>query len=162
AAAGISAAVRASAPGQGVAGELGLGASPGAGGVVAGGGGGPAAGGGGRGGGGRGGAPLWVLGGPPRQGVGEGAGGVVAGGCGVEQSQVARGERYLMKEVAEARGLNPGRLYDNWRNRAMNPISVTGGVFLCDYDRNGRIDVLITDVHGYMLYHGSDGGKFQD
>jgi hypothetical protein len=82
--------------------------------------------------------------------------------CGVELSQVARGERYLMKEVAEARGLHPAKLHDNWRNHGLTPISATGGVYLCDYDRDGWIDVLITDLYGYMLYQGRDGGRFED
>jgi hypothetical protein len=82
--------------------------------------------------------------------------------CGVVLSQVARGERYLMKEVAEVRGFSPGRLYDNWRNPAASPRTVTGGVYLCDYNRDGRIDVLITDVNGYALYRGLDAGKFED
>jgi hypothetical protein len=82
--------------------------------------------------------------------------------CGLEQSQVARGERSLMKEVAESRGFQPGGLYDNWRNRGATPVAVTGGAYLCDYDRDGRIDVLITDLRGYQLYHGRDGGRFEE
>jgi hypothetical protein len=82
--------------------------------------------------------------------------------CGVQQSQVARSDHYLMKEVAEARGFHVGRLYDNWRNLGMSPRSVSGGIYLCDYDRDGRIDVLITDLLGLMFYHGLEGGKFED
>jgi hypothetical protein len=82
--------------------------------------------------------------------------------CRVEQSQVARAQRYLMKEVAEARGFQPGQLHDNWLTPGLTPWSVTGGVYLCDYDRDGRIDVLITDVRGFLLYHGLESGRFQE
>jgi hypothetical protein len=75
---------------------------------------------------------------------------------------VARAERYLMKEVAEARGFHPGRLHDNWLENGTTPMSVTGGVYLCDYDRDGRLDVLIIDVKRNAFYHGLDGGKFED
>src|SRR5262249_11385920 len=37
-----------------------------------------------------------------------------------------------------------------------------GGVYLCDYDRDGIMDVLITDVNGIFLYKGLEGGKFRD
>jgi len=82
--------------------------------------------------------------------------------CGVRQRQVASGERYLMKEVAEARGLEPGRLHDNWSEHNTTPISVTGGVYLCDYDRDGRLDVFIIDLKGSLFYHGLDGGRFEE
>jgi hypothetical protein len=82
--------------------------------------------------------------------------------CSVEQSQVARGERYLMKEMAEPRGFEPGKLHDNWLNHDATPLPTSGGVYVCDYDRDGRLDVLITDVNEYILYHGRDGGRFED
>jgi len=82
--------------------------------------------------------------------------------CSMRQSQVARGERYLTKEVAKSRGLDPGALHDNWLNHDRAPQSNTGGVYLCDYDRDGRIDVFIADLNGYFFYRGLDGGRFED
>src|SRR5262249_19715556 len=34
--------------------------------------------------------------------------------------------------------------------------------YLCDYDRDGILDMLIIDITGYVLYHGRPGGKFED
>jgi hypothetical protein len=51
-------------------------------------------------------------------------------------------------------------LQDNWKVEKHDP--VTGGVFLCDYDRDGILDVLITDNNGYFLYKGLPGGKFKN
>jgi hypothetical protein len=82
--------------------------------------------------------------------------------CGVQQSQVARGEQYLLKEVAKSRGLDPSILHDNWLNQGITPSSNTGGAYTCDYNRDGRIDVLLTDLSGSMFYRGLDGGRFED
>jgi hypothetical protein len=82
--------------------------------------------------------------------------------CSVQQSQVARGERYLMKETTEPRGLEPRKLHDNWLNHDATPLPTSGGVYVCDYDRDGRLDVLIADVNEYLLYHGGERGRFED
>jgi hypothetical protein len=82
--------------------------------------------------------------------------------CGLRQSQVARSERYLMKEVAKPRGLDSGRLHDNWLHHDRTPLSNTGGVYLCDFDRDGRLDVLVADLNGYFFFRGLDGGRFED
>ena len=42
------------------------------------------------------------------------------------------------------------------------PVIVTGGVYLCDFDRDGRLDMLVTDVNGIALYKGLPDGKFRD
>ena len=44
--------------------------------------------------------------------------------------------------------------------RTLDPANV--GVFLCDFDRDGIIDVLITDKNGYFLYKGLPDGKFKN
>ena len=67
-----------------------------------------------------------------------------------------------MKEVAQSRGFNPVRLHDNWLKTGPTIRTNSGGVFLCDYDRDGRIDVLITDLNGFMLYRGLEDGHFED
>jgi len=41
----------------------------------------------------------------------------------------------------QERGLEPERLHDNWVGDKRYP--ATGGVFLCDYDRDGILDVLL-------------------
>lgn len=78
----------------------------------------------------------------------------------VVQSQTAKAPRYLFAEVAEARGLNAGRLHNNWGS----PIThiTTGGAYACDYDRDGLPDLLVTDVTGNTLYRTLPGGRFED
>jgi hypothetical protein len=80
--------------------------------------------------------------------------------CAITQSQLGWSKRFLMREVGEERGLEPQRLHDNWTTNKTMP--VTGGVFLCDYDRDGLLDVLITDMNGYFLYKGLPEGKFKN
>jgi hypothetical protein len=79
--------------------------------------------------------------------------------CAIVQSQVAQSPRSLMRDVTAERGINPSLFHDNWVDdppRLMN----TGGVYLCDFDHDGYLDLLITDVKRYVLYKGLPGGKF--
>jgi hypothetical protein len=78
----------------------------------------------------------------------------------ITQSQVARSRQFLLREVAAERGMEPKRLHDNWVLDRVEP--VTGGVYLCDFDRDGIMDVLITDRNGYFLYKGLPDGKFRN
>jgi hypothetical protein len=80
--------------------------------------------------------------------------------CAITQSQVGWSRHFLMREVAAERGLEPHRLQDNWVVHQNTP--ATGGVFLCDYDRDGFLDLLVTDVNGYFLYKGLPGGRFRN
>jgi hypothetical protein len=83
----------------------------------------------------------------------------------LEQIATARAPHILFKEVAAQRGFEPGRLHDNWNpGPGASPAAfhaVTGGVFVCDFDNDGRLDVLITDVNGCALYRGKPEG-FED
>lgn len=72
----------------------------------------------------------------------------------------ARAPRRLFAEVTRARGLDPGRLHDNWQHSPVLP--TTGGVYVTDFDRDGRLDVLVTDVTGLALYRGGPDGRFED
>jgi hypothetical protein len=79
------------------------------------------------------------------------------------QSVVGQSNRFLLREVTRERGIDPSQFQDNWllpnvRERKPN----TGGVYLCDFDRDGILDLLVTDTHGYFLYKGLPGGKFTD
>jgi hypothetical protein len=81
-------------------------------------------------------------------------------GVTVDEALVGRSERFLLREVARRRGLHPERLHDNWTEKTKVPN--TGGVYLCDYNRDGILDMLVTDVNGYTLYQGLPGGRFKD
>ncbi len=80
--------------------------------------------------------------------------------AGVVQALTAKAPRYLFAEVTKARGLDPSWLHDNW---TADPLRITpGGVYVCDFDRDGVLDVLVTDVNGCALYRGRPGGGFED
>jgi hypothetical protein len=83
--------------------------------------------------------------------------------CTILQSQEGRADRFLMREATAERGIDPRRFYDNWNCRPEQSFqAITGGVYLCDYDRDGILDLLITDILGLALYKGQPGGKFED
>ncbi len=84
--------------------------------------------------------------------------------CTILQSQEAKASRLLLREVTAERGINPKRFHDNWTDcTEKQPLTpITGGVYLCDYDRDGILDVLLTDITGFALYKGKAGGKFED
>ncbi len=72
---------------------------------------------------------------------------------------VARSPQPLFAETAAARGLKTG-LHDNWTSKKWVP--TTGGVYVTDFDRDGYLDVLVTDLTGNALYRGGPDGKFTD
>jgi hypothetical protein len=85
--------------------------------------------------------------------------------AGIQQSLVAHSTRYLMAEVGRQRGLDASLLHDNWLADPKSPEALraaTGGVYVCDFDRDGILDVLITDVKRYTLYRGGRDGQFTD
>jgi hypothetical protein len=83
--------------------------------------------------------------------------------CAITQSQVAQASRWLMREVAAERGINVAELHDNWKVDVKQSKASRGlGVYLCDFDRDGILDILITDAARFVLYKGLPGGKFQD
>ena len=65
-----------------------------------------------------------------------------------------------MREVAAERGIEVRDFYDNWPTNGNH--TTTGGIYLCDYDRDGILDLLITDLNRHALYKGLPGGKFRD
>ena len=84
-------------------------------------------------------------------------------GCEIERIDRGASSGYLMREVARERGLEPERLHDNWTSESRQ--IHTGGIYCCDYNRDGCVDVLVTDMHdrqGLILYRGSPEGSFDD
>src|SRR5262249_4191874 len=72
----------------------------------------------------------------------------------------ARAPHYLFAEVARRRGLDPSKLHDNWKTDWLQ--TTPGGVYVCDFDRDGILDVLVTDVTGCTLYRGRPCGTVED
>jgi VCBS repeat protein len=80
-------------------------------------------------------------------------------GATVLQVQTAKASRYLFVDVAKQRGFDTSKLYDNWKSNDFVPS--TGGVYVCDFDHDGILDVLITDFNT-SLYRGRPDGTFED
>jgi hypothetical protein len=79
----------------------------------------------------------------------------------IVQIQIAKAPRYLFRDVTVERGIDPGKFHDNWRPQT-KLWSNTGGVYLCDFNRDGILDILVTDLDAVALYQGLPGGKFRD
>lgn len=78
----------------------------------------------------------------------------------VLQVLTARAPAYLFADVTRQRGLDTSKLHDNWKETGFLPLP--GGVFVCDFDRDGILDVLITDPTGTVLYRGHPNNVFED
>ncbi len=83
--------------------------------------------------------------------------------CKILQAQTSHSSRFLMRLAGEERGIDVKRWRDNWTiNEQEQPITDTGSASLCDFNRDGCIDMLITDVTGLAFYQGSPEGKFAE
>jgi hypothetical protein len=82
-------------------------------------------------------------------------------GATITQVLTARSPCILFADVARQRGLDVSKLHDNWKQ---NPLMITpGGIYVCDFNRDGILDVLVTDLlHGTTLYQGTAEGTFKD
>ncbi len=81
--------------------------------------------------------------------------------CAITQRQIAEAPRFLMREVAAERGISPKRFHDNWTHPEDTQI-ITGGINLGDFNRDGCLDVLVTDLDANILYQGRPDGTFAD
>jgi hypothetical protein len=79
-----------------------------------------------------------------------------------EQIQTARAPHFLMHEAAAKRGIHVSRFHDNWLKKVPMTATQTGGVYLCDFDRDGILDMLIVDTDVIALYKGQPDGSFRD
>jgi hypothetical protein len=79
--------------------------------------------------------------------------------AGVLQVLSARAPHYLFADVTRQRRLDASKLHDNWKHAPLHPS--TGGVYVCDFDRDGILDVLVTDITGNALYRGRADGTFE-
>jgi hypothetical protein len=78
----------------------------------------------------------------------------------IVQTLTGNAKQFLLRDVTRECGIDPTLFYDNWLTVQKNPVH--GGAYLCDFDRDGILDLLITDTNGYFLYKGLPGGKFVD
>ena len=73
--------------------------------------------------------------------------------------------RTLLEEITDQTGIDVAALSDNWLQDGPPYVPVPGGARLLDYDRDGRVDLLLTDINGprdLFLYRGLGNGRFED
>jgi hypothetical protein len=83
--------------------------------------------------------------------------------AGIRQSMVGQAKHFLLPDMTREHGLDPSLLHDNWdptQTRGFK--SGTGSVYVCDYNRDGYLDLVITDLNCFALYKGGPDGKFVD
>ncbi|HUG66762.1 MAG TPA: VCBS repeat-containing protein [Pirellulaceae bacterium] len=85
--------------------------------------------------------------------------------CEVTQIDSAQSQNFLMRQVAAERGVLLSTLHDNWTAATGPPVVATGGIYLCDFNRDGYTDVLVTEpfsIRSTFLYRGLPEGRFED
>ena len=83
----------------------------------------------------------------------------------VKRVKHAESNHLLMSDIAEKAGLNPSALHDNWKLDPKQTALNTGGIYFCDWNHDGYMDLLLTDLalpQGLVLYRGVAGSKFED
>ena len=88
----------------------------------------------------------------------------------VEQVNVANAKHYLFQEMTPERLHDLKPMHDNWLT--FDKVVDTGGLYACDYNRDGWIDLLVTDLntgmhadaapYRYTLFAGGQAGSFTD
>lgn len=84
--------------------------------------------------------------------------------CTVLKAQTSSATHFLMKDVAAERGIDPSLFHDNWveQEKGLKPQPVSGGAHLCDFNRDGWLDLLVNDMKNVVLYQGGPGGQLRD
>jgi hypothetical protein len=78
----------------------------------------------------------------------------------LDRVSITQAAKPLFAEAAAAHGLTTAALHDNWTADTLK--TMTGGAYVTDFNRDGYLDVLISDVNVVALYAGGAGGKFTD
>lgn len=83
----------------------------------------------------------------------------------IDRVEVTRSDKPLMRDITAQSGIAVDGLHDNWLPDRFGKQfrTKTGGVYACDYDRDGLLDVLVEDLQtGATLYRGLGRGRFED
>ena len=71
----------------------------------------------------------------------------------------------LLEEITDTTGIDVSALHDNWDQEGPPYVPVPGSARMLDYDRDGRVDLLLTDMNAprdLMLYRGLGDGRFEE
>lgn len=81
----------------------------------------------------------------------------------LEETTVARAQRKLMEEISlSSAGIDAAAFHDNWKCERSDFLTTPGGVYACDYNGDGIVDLLITDREYPMLFAGRGDATFSD
>lgn len=82
----------------------------------------------------------------------------------IDKVNIRKSPALLMTDVTTESGIDSAGMHDNWQRTDSSPIHYnTGGVYVSDYNQDGRLDLLIDDVKtGLTLYRATTEGKFVD
>ena len=81
--------------------------------------------------------------------------------CSCYEQQMAQAKDYLMTDMTAETGIKVNKLHDNWLlPKTANRPALTGGIYLCDYNRDGLMDLLVADLQGTFFYKGQPGARF--
>ncbi len=81
--------------------------------------------------------------------------------CAITQRQIGEAPKFLMREVGAERGIAVKRFHDNWKDPE-HVQSDSAAINVCDYNRDGCLDLLITDYSANVMYQGRPDGTFTD
>jgi FG-GAP-like repeat len=82
---------------------------------------------------------------------------------GVDELSVNHARNLLMEEIAApSAGIDTETLHDNWKCSRESFLATPGGVYACDYNRDGITDLLVTDRGFPMLFAGRGDARFED
>ncbi|MGB0581518.1 MAG: FG-GAP repeat domain-containing protein, partial [Limisphaerales bacterium] len=83
----------------------------------------------------------------------------------ITRTKIARAGKYLMTDVAEEQGIDVDSLYDTWTTELSKDQANPAGVYVCDFNRDGYVDMLVAEINiagkevkGTRLYRGSKEG----
>ena len=81
--------------------------------------------------------------------------------CRAYRGRYSRSSQQLLEPMIEQTGIDVSRLHDNWKRQDKKNLPfLTGGTYLVDFDQDGKLDVLVTDLGGLALYRGQGAGRF--
>jgi hypothetical protein len=82
--------------------------------------------------------------------------------CSITQTLVSHASHYLLRDATAECGIDTKKFHDNWNVPPEKISSSTGSVGLCDFNRDGILDLYIADLTGFYLYQGLPDGTFKE
>lgn len=84
--------------------------------------------------------------------------------CEAYSQKQSDADNFLMQNVTKQVVIDVDRLHDNWKlpSHVKKIEFLTGGVYLNDYNCDGNVDLLVTDLNGLFFYRGNPDGAFEE